>query len=117
MKIKGEKGITLIETLVALVLLGLISASFLSGLATTSTARVTADVRASGKILAETIMENVKKQGYESSYEFTIPDEYDGYTATINATAERNNNIQMITVTVHHGDKDVLTLESYKVSR
>lgn len=117
MLMKGEKGLSLIETIAAVALLGLIGASFLGGLATTSTARVTADERASAKILAETIMENVKKQVYSTSYSFTIPDEYDGYTATIDADAERNNNIQKITVTIHHRDNDVITLESYKVNR
>lgn len=117
MKIKGEKGMTLIETIAAVALLGLIGASFLSGLATTSTARVTADVRASSKILAETIMENVKKQEYASSYDFDIPPEYPGYSATINATKQRNSGIELITVTIHHKDNDVFTLQSYKVSR
>ena len=116
-KIKSEKGISLIETLVALAILGMISASFLSGLATTSTARVTADERASAKILAETIIEDIKKSDYESSYNFTIPNEYTGYTATINATTDTNENIQKIAVTVHHLNKDVLTLEGYKVNR
>lgn len=117
MKIKGEKGMTLIETIAAVALLGLIGASFLSGLATTSTARVTADVRASSKILAETILEDVKKQAYASSYDFDIPPEYPGYTATINATKQRNNNIELIIVTVQHKGEDVFSLESYKVSR
>lgn len=117
MKIKGEKGMTLIETIAAVALLGLIGASFLSGLATTSTARVTADVRASSKILAEAIMENVKKQEYAPTYDFDIPPEYLGYTATINATKERNNGIELITVTIQHKGDDVYTLQSYKVSR
>ena len=117
MRMKGEKGLSLIETIAAVALLGLIGASFLSGLATTSTARVTADERASAKILAENVMENVRKQPYATSYTFTTPPEYSGYTATIDAVKERNNNIQKITVTIHHRDKDVLSLESYKVSR
>ncbi|MBA7708341.1 hypothetical protein ES703_117239 [subsurface metagenome] len=117
MRIKGEKGFSLIDTIAAVGLLGVISASFLGGLATTSTARVTADERASAKILAETVMENVRKHPYAPSYTFTIPDEYSGYTATINATKQRNNSIQIVTVTIHHRDKDVLSLESYKVSR
>ena len=62
MKIKSEKGFSLMETIVALALLGIISVAFLNGLATTSTARVTADERASAKILAENLMENLKKQ-------------------------------------------------------
>jgi len=114
---KGEKGLSLIETIAAVGLLGVISASFLGGLATTSTARVTADERASAKILAETVMENVRKQPYATSYTYTIPDEYSGYTTTINATKQRNNSIQIVTITIHHRDKDVLSLESYKVSR
>ncbi len=117
MRTKGEKGFSLVETLVALALLGLISASFLSSLAQTSTARVTADERVSSKVLAETIMENVKKESYSQEYEFTIPGEFEGYTATINATNERSAYIQEITVTIHHRGKDVLTLESYKVNR
>lgn len=117
MRIKGEKGLSLIETIAAVGLLGVIAASFLCGLATTSTSRVTADERVSAKILAETIIENVKKQDFASSYEFTIPDEFNGYTATINATNQRNGTIQMVNVTIHHRDKDVLSLESYKVNR
>ena len=87
---KGEKGLSLIETIAAVGLLGVISASFLGGLATTSTARVIADERASAKILSETVMENVRNHPYATSYTFTIPNEYSGYTATINATKQRN---------------------------
>ena len=117
MRIKGEKGLSLIETIAAVGLLGVIAASFLGGLATTSTSRVTADERVSAKILAETAMEHVRKQPYATTYNYTVPVEFDGYTVTINATKERNNYIQTVNITIHARDKDVLTLQSYKASR
>lgn len=106
---------TLLETVLALAILGVISASFLSGLASTSAARATADERASGKILAETIMEDIKNQPYESYYTPAIPAEFPGYTA--NVTVEENNYIQSINITIQHRDHNVLQLQSYKVNR
>jgi prepilin-type N-terminal cleavage/methylation domain-containing protein len=116
-KMKSEKGISLIETLAAMVILGIIAVAFLSALATTSTARATNEERTAAKILAETIMENVKTENYTSSYTPVIPDDFPGYTATVNATGERNGNIQKISVSIHHRNREVLVLESYKVDR
>lgn len=114
---KSEKGISLIETLVAMAILAIIAVAFLSALATTSTARATNEERSAAKILAETIMETIKTESYTASYNITIPDEFTGYTATVNATNERNGNIQKIIITIQHRDRDVLVLESYKVDR
>ena len=117
-QIKSERGSSLIETLVALTLLGIIGAAFLGALATTSNARLIADERASARILAESQMENVKKQDYAFSYgTIPIPDENAGYSATIDADSMRNGNIQKITVTIIHRNREVITLESYKVNR
>ena len=106
---------TLLETILALAILGIISASFLGSLVMTSTARVTADERVSGKILAESIMEGIKKELYATSYNITIPSEFAGYTA--NVTVVESNNIQDITISIQRRSREVLTLESYKVNR
>lgn len=114
---KNEKGISLIETLAALAILGIITVAFLSALATTSTARATNDERTSAKILAETIMENIKKGDYATSYIATVPAEFPGYNATVTTNMTKDGNIQKLIIAVQHHGHEVLTLESYKVNR
>jgi hypothetical protein len=43
--------------------------------------------------------------------------DYPGYSAAIDVDNMRNGNIQKITVTIRHHDRDIETLESYKVNR
>jgi hypothetical protein len=86
-------------------------------LATTSTARVTADERASGKILAENLLENIKKIDYASSYDVPVPDEFARDSAAVTVENVRNHNIQPIFITIERRNRQVLTLESYKVNR
>jgi len=112
---KSEKGFSLLETILALALLGIISACFLGATATTSNARVINDEKASGKILAESIMENIKKEAYLASYNVTVPSDFAGYTASV--TVIENNNIQDITVGITRRNREVFSLESYKVNR
>ncbi len=114
---KCEKGSTLLEVLVALALLGIISVLFLSGVANSSTARVTADERVSAKILAESLMDNIKKQSYETSYDVAPPQEFPGYSAVLTVESMANGSIQRITIVIEHLDREVLTLESFKVER
>ena len=91
--------------------------SSFNDLATTSTARVTAYERASGKILAENLMGNIKKIDYASSYDVTVPDEFAGDYAAVTVQNIRNNNIPQIFITIERRNCQVLTLESYKVNR
>jgi len=113
---KSEKGFTLIETVVALALMSIISVSFLSGLATTSSSRALAEERVSAKILAEAQMENVKKQAYTDNYTLITPDGYDGYSTNL-TVEDFYYNLQKITVTILHHDDEVFSLESFKVKR
>ena len=115
---RGERGALFLETAVALVLLGIIGTAFLSALATSSTSRVSADEHASGRILAESQMEDIKKQSYSLSYDpVPIPADYPGYFAVVDTDNLRNGQIQKITITIRHHNKDVTQLESYKVNR
>jgi type II secretory pathway pseudopilin PulG len=118
---KGEKGISLVETIVAVCILAIIGVAFLSALATTSSARATNDEQTSAKILAQAIIEYIKTEDYAPSY--TIPqslfDDFPGYYVDnpVIASNEKNGNIQRITISVTHHNHQVLTLEGYKVDR
>lgn len=116
---KSEKGSSLMETIVALGLLGIIAVTFLSATATSSSGRLIADEHASARILAESQLENLKKQTYAFSYDPVPvpPEEYPGYFSTVDVDNMRNGNIQKITVTIRHHNRDVTTLEGYKVNR
>ena len=116
---KNQKGSTLIEVVVALALLGIIAGAFLSALATTSSSRTVSTEHAAGRILAASQMDMILNLPYSSTnYEpFALPPEYDGYAMLIDVHNMFDGNLQKITITVKHNDKDVTKLESYKVIR
>ena len=130
----NEAGVTLIETLMALALLGLIGAAFLSGLFTVSKATLLADEQATAESLARSAMEDVKAQDYidyadpgHDEYVLieTTPANYSVEIATVPIDPDTgqplgpdlDRDIQKITVTVERGDKSVFIIEDYKVDR
>ena len=114
---KSEKGSTFIEILVSLALMGTIAVLFLQGAMSSANARVQADERASAKVLAESIIDTVKKMDYASTYEVSIPPGYPGYTASLTAAYLDSSDIQQLTVVISHEGREILTLENYKVNR
>ena len=116
-KIRGQRGISLVETIAAVAIMGIIAVAFLSALATTSSARATNEERTAAKILAEGIVENIRTEEYAPSYAASVPPEFPGYTASVITAVERNGNIQKITVIVFHHGHEVLSLDTYKVDR
>ena len=113
---------TMIEALIALALLGLIAAAFLVGLGTAARATLIADEQTTAESLARSQLEHVKtldyKEGATQYTPATIPsgDDYLNYSANITA-GPLDDHIQKITVTVKHSNKEVVTLEGYKVDR
>ncbi len=120
-----ESGVTLLETVVALAILGTIAVTFLGGLVTTSRAAFTVDERATAESLAQSQMEWAQNADYVySATEYSpapIPSskDYIDYAAAIAAEPldSPDAGIQKITVTVNRSGEQVFILESYKVQR
>ena len=123
--IHGESGITLLETVIAVAILGTIAVAFLSGVATSSKGVYTADERATAENLARSQMEWAKNASYSynaTSYSIApIPTnkDYINYSANITAEPlhESDDGIQNITVTITRSGEAVYRLEGYKVDR
>ena len=116
----NSKGLTLVEIVIAMALIGIIAVAFLGGLSNAILALHFADVQATAESLARTAMEYEKAQHYEDAP--WGPDEsgYDGYTVTVSAEPvnDEDDGLQKITVIVSHSDKgivkDIVTLTGYK---
>ena len=127
----NEAGVSLIEILIALALLGIIGVAFLGGLTTASKATFIADERATAESLVRSQMEYVKSQGYinyadhEDYAAITTPTDYSVETTAMPIDPDTgqplgsglDQGIQKITVAVQHGDTSVRTLEGYKAER
>lgn len=124
-KLRGQRGVSLVETVVALAVLAAIGVTFLSGLATTSKAVVLADEQATAESIAWTQMEAVKQAIYvneAATYAgepIPVDKDYLDYSVTITAQPLRNpdDGIQKIKVTVRRSGAAIVTVEGYKVDR
>lgn len=107
-----EKGVTILETAVALALLGMVSTAIFFGLATTSKAVFLANERTTALSLAQSQMEYVNT--FDDPPYAKVPIPYENYDVDIYAD-EPYVGIWKITVTVSHHGTPVYTLESYKL--
>ena len=129
----NESGVTLIETALAVAVLGIISVCFFTGMSTASKSTFTVDQRNTAQSLAQSQTEFVKDSDYinfsdEEHGDYGLIEVSSGYsleslTIPVNPDtgealpAGQDLGLQKIIVTVAHYDNTVCTLESYKGER
>ncbi|MBA7564677.1 hypothetical protein ES708_06344 [subsurface metagenome] len=133
-KLRGsERGMALIETLVALAILGLVAVAFINGLATVAKATYITDVRTTAESLTRSGVEYLKSQSYinyadpgHGEYLSITPPA--GYNIEITVVpidpvtklplpSVQDDGLQKITVAIIHKGKTVISIEDYKVER
>ncbi len=113
---RKEDGLSLLEALVAVALLGIIAVAFLNGLFVSSRSVQLGDNLATAESLARTMMEQVKNGPFAGEYnDYILPDEYadSGYSFTIEADTVKAG-LQKITVNIFHDGIEIYSLEGYK---
>ena len=111
--VQDERGMNLVESLVAVGILGLAVVATLTALSTGSLAVSTADQEATAQSLARWQLEEIKAAPYSAAYSaITQPD----YNISVGVDPMATN-IQKITVTISRASKVLQLVESYKVNR
>ncbi len=122
---RRELGITFLETVIALAILGAVSVSFLNGLTSASKSVFIVDKKTTAESLAQSQMEWVKNASYSynaTSYSAVpIPDgkDYLQYSSVVSAEPVHtpDDGIQKITVSIQRSGESVYFLQGYKVDR
>jgi type II secretory pathway pseudopilin PulG len=117
----GEEGVGLVETLIAVGILGLALTVLLAAVSTGSLAVSRTEERVTAENLARSQLEYTKSQGYltpPASY-LTVTPSPGGYGVAVDAASIPNTNsaIEKITVTVSRDGRELLVVEDYKVDR
>jgi prepilin-type N-terminal cleavage/methylation domain-containing protein len=142
---RGERGFTLIEVLIALLILSIFVGAFLGGVGTSAKAVMLEDERVTAESLARSQIEYIKQQSYvvpsngEAHYAriSNVTTGYSIWSETYNGTlvegldivavswkdgvkaqlGDGDTSLERVKLTIKHGTKVVWTLEDYKVDR
>ena len=121
----NERGMTLIEVLVALGILAVVGATFITGITVASKGSMVSQERVSAESLVKSQMEDTKAQDYDpeaTTYDtIDLPADLDAQGYDISVFAQPlyspDDDIQRITVTVTRNGETLFTLVDYKVNR
>ena len=121
--LRGQRGFTLIETLIALGILAFIGAAYLSALHTGFRSYDITREHVMAENLVRAQLEDIHYQPYQDSYVVTVPLPRE-YSITIDTQpycwpepCTPDGNIQKNTVTVSRGGKSLLTVADLKTRR
>jgi len=137
-KVKGwvrdQRGVGLVESLVAVAILGITVVAFVMALSSGAVAVREGNQQVVAQSLARTQLEYTKSYPYDSEattypYVYTYDETYnpspitlpEGYDILVEVGSilepDTDTDIQKITVTISRGGEDILTVEDYKVNR
>jgi len=118
-KLSGNQhGFGLVETLVAVAILGLTAAAFLTSLSTGSAATRINRESAIARWLAGEQLEAIRASEYDASgVSYRTVEQPEGYSVDIDTAPAGGSGIQKVTVTISHEGELLLTLSDYKVNR
>jgi len=126
---RKEKGIALIETLVALAIVGVVAVTFLGGVGTATKATVISNEQATAESLVRSEIEYVRKCAYQyhdapgdpAVYSvdpaLTIPQGWVVPPPVVELVHATDDGIQKVTVTAEHHGEAILSVVTYKVDR
>jgi len=119
---QDERGLGLIESMVAVAVLGTAVVAFVTALSTGSTAVRLSEYETIAQRLAQAELENIKSYTYNpeaTTYSTDDVDTPEGYSISVAVSSipDTDTDIQKVTATVSLAGEDILTVESYKVNR
>jgi len=122
-KVKGwvqdQRGVGLVESLVAVAILGVAVVAFIMALSSGAVAVREGNQQVVAQSLVRTQLEYIKSSDYDTTY--STVDAPEGYTISVEVDsipeAGVYTDIQKITVAIYLGDENILTVGDYKVDR
>ena len=115
-----EKGFTLVETLVAVAVMGTAAVALLAALSTGSIAVAIVEEKVTAEGIARSQLEYTQSLPFQVApaiYFTTTPPAGYGVTAEAFPVAGTDDDLQRVVVTVYHQGAQVRTAEAYKMNR
>lgn len=114
-----QRGTTLIETLLALAILGSIGTVYLSAVSTGSHTSARLDKQATAERLVRNQLEEIRGTTYDDTvpYQYPVVDCPAHYSINIDVEPNVDNTLQKITVTVSHQADTFIRINTYKVKQ
>ena len=119
-RLGSERGVSLVESLIAVAILGTALVVFMAGISTGSLATGQTDKLSTAHELARSQMESTKDDAFVAaphSYPTVTPPSGYSVTSTASSIPLGDPDVQLITVQVDRDGAPVFTLEGYKVDR
>ena len=118
--VQDQRGVGMVETIIAVAILGTAVVAFVSALSAGSIAVRWGDEQAVANRLVRTQLEYTKSLPYDAgATTYTAVDTPEGYTISVQVSSipGTDEDIQKVTVSVIREAEAILTIEDYKVNR